>query len=73
MPDSTGLAKRKEERPKPSGITSTADVPSGRSTGSYEARELRDGGTRFGGSANLEAFTETRWVTILADIAHYPF
>jgi enolase len=26
-----------------------ADVPSGRSTGSYEAFELRDGGTRFGG------------------------
>ena len=30
-------------------------------------------GTRFGGSANLEAFTETRWVTIRADIAPYPF
>jgi enolase len=26
-----------------------ADVPSGRSTGSYEAFELRDGGTRYGG------------------------
>jgi benzaldehyde dehydrogenase (NAD) len=30
-------------------------------------------GTRFGGSANLEAFTETRWVTIRGDIAPYPF
>jgi benzaldehyde dehydrogenase (NAD) len=30
-------------------------------------------GTRFGGTANLEAFTETRWVTIRADIAPYPF
>ena len=30
-------------------------------------------GTRFGGTANLEAFTETRWVTIQGDIATYPF
>ena len=30
-------------------------------------------GTRFGGTANLEAFTETRWVTIRAGIAPYPF
>ena len=28
---------------------STADVPSGRSTGAYEVAELRDGGERFGG------------------------
>ncbi len=31
------------------GVTGTADVPSGRSTGSNEACELRDGGSRFGG------------------------
>ena len=31
------------------GSTGTADVPSGRSTGSNEAHELRDGGERFGG------------------------
>jgi enolase len=31
------------------GIVGTADVPSGRSTGSNEACELRDGGRRFGG------------------------
>jgi len=31
------------------GVTGTADVPSGRSTGSNEACELRDGGRRFGG------------------------
>jgi enolase len=31
------------------GVAGTADVPSGRSTGSNEACELRDGGTRFGG------------------------
>jgi benzaldehyde dehydrogenase (NAD) len=30
-------------------------------------------GARFGGSANLDAFTETRWVTIRGDIAPYPF
>ncbi|MGC4111324.1 MAG: phosphopyruvate hydratase [Nocardioides sp.] len=31
------------------GSTGRADVPSGRSTGAYEAKELRDGGTRYGG------------------------
>ena len=30
-------------------------------------------GARFGGSANLDAFTETRWVTVRGDIATYPF
>jgi benzaldehyde dehydrogenase (NAD) len=30
-------------------------------------------GTRFGGSANLEAFTETRWVTVQGAITPYPF
>jgi benzaldehyde dehydrogenase (NAD) len=30
-------------------------------------------GARFGGSANLEAFTDTRWVTIRGDITPYPF
>ncbi len=30
-------------------------------------------GTRFGGSANLEAFTETRWVTMQGAITPYPF
>jgi len=28
---------------------------------------------RFGGTANQDAFTETRWVTIRGDIAPYPF
>jgi hypothetical protein len=28
MPDSSGVANRKEERPKPSGMTSTAAAPS---------------------------------------------
>jgi enolase len=35
--------------------TGIADVPSGRSTGSAEAFELRDGGSRFGGFGVLEA------------------
>lgn len=31
-------------------------------------------GSRFGGAAaNIEAFTETRWITARGDIPHYPF
>jgi benzaldehyde dehydrogenase (NAD) len=30
-------------------------------------------GARFGGSANLDAFTDSRWITIRGDIAEYPF
>jgi benzaldehyde dehydrogenase (NAD) len=30
-------------------------------------------GARFGGTANRDALTETRWVTIRGDIAPYPF
>jgi benzaldehyde dehydrogenase (NAD) len=30
-------------------------------------------GARFGGSANADAFTDTRWVTIRGDTAPYPF
>jgi benzaldehyde dehydrogenase (NAD) len=30
-------------------------------------------GARFGGSSNIEAFTDTRWVTVRGDIAPYPF
>ncbi len=30
-------------------------------------------GARFGGSANVDAFTDARWVTVRADIAPYPF
>ena len=37
------------------GTVARADVPSGRSTGSMEATELRDGGTRFGGFGVLGA------------------
>jgi benzaldehyde dehydrogenase (NAD) len=36
---------------------------------------VRDSGTgaRFGGSANLDAFTDQRWITIRGDIPAYPF
>jgi enolase len=37
------------------GTVASADVPSGRSTGSLEAVELRDGGARFGGFGVLDA------------------
>ncbi|MER7199118.1 benzaldehyde dehydrogenase [Streptomyces sp. CB01635] len=30
-------------------------------------------GARFGGEANIEAFTETRWTTVRGDVAGYPF
>ena len=30
-------------------------------------------GARFGGTANLDAFTDTRWVTFRGEIAPYPF
>lgn len=38
-----------------SGITGVASVPSGASTGSHEALELRDGGKRYGGKGVLKA------------------
>jgi benzaldehyde dehydrogenase (NAD) len=36
---------------------------------------VRDSGTgvRFGGSANLDAFTDTRWITVRGEIPAYPF
>jgi enolase len=38
-----------------SGVTGSAAVPSGASTGAHEAVELRDGGTRYGGKGVLKA------------------
>jgi len=36
---------------------------------------VRDSGTgvRFGGTANLDAFTETRWITVRGQVPAYPF
>jgi enolase len=42
------------------GYQGRADVPSGRSTGSMEACELRDGGTRFGGFGVRKAVENVR-------------
>jgi benzaldehyde dehydrogenase (NAD) len=30
-------------------------------------------GARFGGSANLDAFTDARWITLRGQIPDYPF
>ncbi len=30
-------------------------------------------GSRVGGDANLEAFTDLRWTTVRGDVARYPF
>ena len=38
-----------------SGVAATAAVPSGASTGTYEACELRDGGDRYAGLGELSA------------------
>lgn len=40
-----------------SGVSAEAKVPSGASTGSHEALELRDGGKRYGGKGVLKAVT----------------
>ena len=49
MLDCRGLPTVQVDLELEGGVTGTADVPSGRSTGSNEAHELRDGGDRFGG------------------------
>ncbi|MGP8163763.1 MAG: phosphopyruvate hydratase [Acidimicrobiales bacterium] len=43
-----------------SGATGRAIVPSGASTGEFEATELRDGGTRYGGKGVLDAVGNVR-------------
>lgn len=43
-------------------VVARADVPSGRSTGSNEAHELRDGGSRFGGFGVSKAVTNVNEV-----------
>lgn len=47
------------------GVSASAIVPSGASTGSKEALELRDGGARFGGKGVLKAVENVN--TIIAD------
>jgi enolase len=43
-----------------SGVTAVAGVPSGASTGQYEAKELRDGGHRYGGRGVTRAVDNVR-------------
>jgi enolase len=56
------------------GVVGRASVPSGASTGKYEAVELRDGGTRYGGKGVLNAIhhvqTEIRSALIGHDVRH---
>lgn len=49
-----------------SGLTTTAIVPSGASTGSHEAVELRDGEERYGGKGVLKAVNNVN--TVIADM-----
>ena len=49
------------------------DLGTGRDAPVIEPATASGTGTRFGGTANLEAFTDTRWVTVRGDIAPYPF
>jgi benzaldehyde dehydrogenase (NAD) len=30
-------------------------------------------GARFGGAANIDAFTDQRWITVRGEIPQYPF
>ncbi|MGH2986496.1 MAG: phosphopyruvate hydratase, partial [Solirubrobacterales bacterium] len=53
--DCRGLPTVQVDLALENGTVATADVPSGRSTGSLEAAELRDGGDRFGGFGVLGA------------------
>ena len=43
-----------------SGVSAEAKVPSGASTGSHEAVELRDGGKRYHGKGVIKAVKNTR-------------
>lgn len=51
-----------------SGATAEAKVPSGASTGSHEALELRDGGKRYGGKGVLKAVKNVN--TMIAPVIH---
>ncbi len=49
-----------------SGVTAVASVPSGASTGSHEALELRDGGKRYGGKGVLKAVANVNGAIVRA-------
>jgi enolase len=58
--DCRGLPTVQAEVRLEGGHLGRADVPSGRSTGSHEATEVRDGGERFGGLGVLGAVESVR-------------
>ena len=62
--DSRGNPTVEAEVTVEGGVMGRASVPSGASTGSFEAKELRDGGTRFGGLGVRQAVTHVN--TVLA-------
>ena len=72
--DSRGTPTVEVEIILQSGIVGRASVPSGASTGKYEAVELRDGGTRYGGKGVLNAIqhihTGIRNALIGHDVRH---
>ena len=63
--DSRGNPTVEAEVKLEGGACGRAAVPSGASTGKFEAVELRDGGTRYGGKGVLEAVEHVN--TVLAD------
>jgi hypothetical protein len=59
--------------PDPIGLAAAAGIRAAATAAAGVAPSMPGTGARFGGSANLDAFTDTRWVTIRGDIAPYPF
>ncbi len=72
--DSRGTPTVEVEVILETGVVGRASVPSGASTGKYEAVELRDGGTRYGGKGVLNAIhhiqMEIRSALIGHDVRH---
>ncbi len=58
--DSRGRPTVEAEVRLETGAFGIAQVPSGASTGTFEARELRDGGTRYGGKGVLTAVSNVK-------------
>jgi enolase len=56
-----------------SGVSATAAVPSGASTGAHEAVELRDGGARYAGKGVLQAVTNVNDPIAEAIVGHDAF
>src|SRR6185437_8680317 len=72
--DSRGIPTVEVEVILESNVVGRASVPSGASTGQFEAVELRDGGSRYGGKGVLTAIrniqTEIRLALLNHDVRH---